>query len=165
MLRNVYARTAALRCAILVAAAGAALALDVAPMQAEEVLSVRLDQAKIIRMPDRVATIVIGNPLIADVSIQHGGVMVLTGKGYGTTNVVAMDQKGAVVYEGSVQVDGPTDKIVTVYRGVERESYSCTPACQRRMMIGDSPTYFTSNVQQTGVMNTQAAASVQLSSR
>ena len=165
MLRNVYVRTAALRRAVVAIATGVVIVLGAHPIQAEEMLSVRLDQAKIIRMPDRVATIVIGNPLIADVSIQPGGVMVLTGKGYGTTNVVAMDQKGAVVYEGNVQVDGPNDKIVTVYRGIERESYSCMPACQRRMMIGDSASYFTSTVQQTGVMNTQAAASVQLSSR
>ena len=92
MLRNVYVRTAALRRAVVAIATGVVIVLGAHPIQAEEMLSVRLDQAKIIRMPDRVATIVIGNPLIADVSIQPGGVMVLTGKGYGTTNVVAMDQ-------------------------------------------------------------------------
>jgi Flp pilus assembly secretin CpaC len=49
-------------------------------------LAVIMDEAKLIRLPDKVATIVIGNPMIADVSLQPGGIMVITGKGYGSTN-------------------------------------------------------------------------------
>ena len=41
-----------------------------------------------------------------------------------------------------IQVEGPTDQLVTVYRGVERESYSCMPICQRRVTLGDGETYF-----------------------
>jgi len=36
-------------------------------------LTVALDEAKLLRLPDKVATIVIGNPMIADVSLQPGG--------------------------------------------------------------------------------------------
>ena len=39
------------------------------------------------KLPDKVATIVIGNPLIADAALQAGGLLVITGKGYGTTNM------------------------------------------------------------------------------
>ncbi len=46
----------------------------------------RFDQAKVIKMPDRATTIVIGNPLIADVAIQPGGLAVVTGKSFGDTN-------------------------------------------------------------------------------
>ena len=35
------------------------------------------------KLPTRVATIVIGNPLIADAALQAGGILVITGKGYG----------------------------------------------------------------------------------
>ena len=46
-------------------------------------LNVVLDQATIMKLPEKVATIVVGNPLIADVAVQSGGLVVVTGKGYG----------------------------------------------------------------------------------
>ena len=49
-------------------------------------LNVFLDEARIVKLPDRVSTIVVGNPLIADANLQAGGLMVMTGKGYGNTN-------------------------------------------------------------------------------
>jgi ABC-type Fe3+-hydroxamate transport system substrate-binding protein len=55
------------------------------PAPAADVI-VTLDQSRLVKLPEKVATIVIGNPLIADASLQPGGVMVITGKGYGTTN-------------------------------------------------------------------------------
>ena len=91
------------------------------PSPAAESISVVVDQAKLIKLPEKVATIVVGNPLIADVSLQPGGMMVVTGKGYGSTNVMALDRQGTVLVDRMVQVEGPTDKLVTVYRGVERE--------------------------------------------
>ena len=57
-------------------------------------------------MPDRVATIVIGNPMIADASLQSGGMLVVTGKGYGATNLLALDRGGRVVLNKTVQVLG-----------------------------------------------------------
>lgn len=127
------------------------------PSPAAESISVAVDQAKLVKLPERVATIVVGNPLIADVTLQPGGMMVVTGKGYGATNVMALDQRGDVLIDRIVQVEGPSDKLVTVYRGIERESYSCTPTCQRRIMLGDSPSYFTSTLTQSGTLANQAA--------
>lgn len=102
---------------------------------------VTLDQAKLVKLPEKVSTIVIGNPLIADATVQAGGLMVVTGKGYGITNLIALDRTGAVLMEKLVEVEGPMD-VVVVYRGVDRESYSCTPNCERRITLGDSPAYF-----------------------
>ena len=62
-------------------------------------INVILDQAKLVKLPERVATIVIGNPLIADATVQTGGLMVITGKGYGATNIIALDRTGAVLME------------------------------------------------------------------
>ena len=75
--------------------------------------------------------------MIADVTLQAGGIIVVTGKGYGATNFIAMDRKGEVLMDRVIQVEGPTDQLVTVYRGIERESYSCMPICQRRVTLGD----------------------------
>jgi len=86
----------------------------------------------------------IGNPLIADASIQAGGLMVITGKGYGMTNIIALDRAGAVILEKTVAVEGPGDDVVVVYRGVDRATYSCLPDCEQRFTLGDSDKYFES---------------------
>jgi Flp pilus assembly secretin CpaC len=138
----------------------AALAAPAAPAVpaalGPEAIAVNVDQAKLVRLPSRVATIVVGNPLIADVALQTGGVVVVTGKGYGATNFIAMDRSGEVLVDRVIQVEGPSDKLVTIYRGVERESYSCMPICQRRVTLGDGEGYFKSTIDQAGTLNSSA---------
>src|SRR5204863_5301415 len=121
-----------------------------------ETIAVNVDQAKLVKLPTRVSTIVVGNPLIADVTLQTGEILVVTGKGYGATNFIAMDRSGEVLVDRVIQVEGPTDQLVTVYRGVERESYSCMPTCQRRITLGDGENYFKSAMDQAGSLNSQA---------
>jgi Flp pilus assembly secretin CpaC len=134
-------------CAMAIIAPRPAPAADVA---------VILDQAKLIKLPEKVATIVVGNPLIADASLQPGGLMVITGKGYGTTNLIVLDRTGAVLLEKSIEVQGPREHLVVLYRGIDRETYSCTPNCERRITLGDSNGYFTSTIAQTVTRNAQA---------
>jgi Flp pilus assembly secretin CpaC len=126
---------------------------------ATDTVAVNVDQAKLVKLPARVATIVVGNPLIADVTLQSGGIVVVTGKGYGATNFIAMDRGGEILVDRVIQVEGPTDQLVTVYRGVERESYSCMPICQRRVTLGDGETYFKAAMDQAGTLSNQAAGS------
>lgn len=130
----------------------------------DEPIVVLLDQAKILQLPERAATIVIGNPLIADLSIQRGGLAVVTGKGYGATNFIVMDKNGAVLLEKTVEVTVPGEETVVVYRGVDRETYSCTPDCSRRVTLGDTPDYFDKTLAQVTTRNAQAAAAGALSS-
>jgi Flp pilus assembly secretin CpaC len=134
-------------------------------VHAEDVISVNADQAKLVKLPNHVSTVVVGNPLIADVSLQAGDTMVVTGKGYGSTNVMALDRSGTVLVDRMIEVAGPSDKLVTVFRGVERESYSCAPTCERRITMGDSQNYFVSTLNQSGTRSTQAANASTLASR
>ena len=122
-----------------------------------DAIAVNVDQAKLVKLPTRVATIVVGNPLIADVTLQTGGILVVTGKGYGATNFIAMDRAGEVLVDRVIQVEGPTDQVVTIYRGVDRESYSCRPICQRRVTLGDGETYFKAAMDQAGTLSSQAS--------
>src|ERR1700751_2056876 len=130
--------------------------------QAEPVagtIAVNVDQAKLVKLPTRVSTIVVGNPLIADVTLQNGGIIVVTGKGYGATNFIAMDRSGEVLVDRLIQVEGPTDQLVTIYRGVDRETSTCQPICQRRATLGDNDTYFKAVMDQAGTLNGQASTS------
>lgn len=143
----------------------AALIFAASPAAAEEVIPVELDQARIIKLPERAATLVIGDPLIADISIQPGGIAIITGKGYGATNVVVLDRGGAVLMERTVEVKGPPDRLVYVYRGVARNTYSCTPECAPRITLGDDSDYFDKTIGQAGSRSTQALAAGAAGSR
>jgi hypothetical protein len=131
----------------------AVMALYAEPALADDV-TVSVDEARVMKLPDRVATIVIGNPLIADAALQGGGVLVLTGKGFGSTNMLALDRAGKVLMDTNIQVVGSASRdLVVVYKGIERESYSCAPECERRLTLGDSTPYFGAILNQAGTRN------------
>jgi Flp pilus assembly secretin CpaC len=145
------------------------LAIFVSPAAAEPII-VQLDQATIMQLPDRSATVVVGNPLIADLTVEEHGaakVGVITGKGYGATNFIVLDRGGVVLLEKTIEVTGPSDKIVVVYRGVTHQTYSCTPDCARRITLGDTgqdyfdgtvdKDYFAKTLDQTVTRDAQAA--------
>lgn len=132
------------------------VAVSAMPVRADTV-TVSIDQAQILHLPDEVATIVIGNPLIADASLQRGGLLVVTGKSFGETNLLALDRRGQIVMDKSVHVLGPASAdLVTVYKGVDRESYSCAPECERRLTLGDDQKYFGQTLGQIGARLGQA---------
>ncbi|SFI65564.1 pilus assembly protein N-terminal domain-containing protein [Bradyrhizobium sp. cf659] len=147
-----HARVCLLVAAAVLASPAAGLAESTA-----DTIAVNVDQAKLVRLPGKVATIVVGNPLIADVTLQPGGMIVVTGKGYGATNFIALDRGGEILVDRQIQVEGPSDRLVTVYRGVERESYSCMPICQRRVTLGDSDAFFNTTMSQAGSLSSSAS--------
>jgi Flp pilus assembly secretin CpaC len=149
-----HARVCLLVAAAVLASPAAGLAEPTA-----DTIAVNVDQAKLVRLPGKVATIVVGNPLIADVTLQPGGMIVVTGKGYGATNFIALDRGGEILVDRQILVEGPSDRLVTVYRGVDRESYSCVPQCQRRVTLGDSDNYFNNTMNQAGALSGNASGS------
>src|SRR3954462_5155166 len=110
-----------------------ALGLALANVAKADIVNVSLNQAQVLRLPSGVATIVIGNPLIADASLQAGGLLVVTGKGYGSTNLLALDRSGRVLLDKELQVTkARTSDVVVVQKGMDTETYSCTPECAPR---------------------------------
>jgi Flp pilus assembly secretin CpaC len=105
-------------------------------------LSVSINRAKVIKLPEKTQTVIIGNPGVADISIQKSGVVVLTGKSFGVTNFIALDSSGGMIGESMVSVTAPSDATLTVQRGLERQTYSCTPACQPSVALGDATGFF-----------------------
>ena len=136
---------------VLIQGIGSSVAADI---------NVNMDEARLVRMPDRAATLVIGNPAIADAIVQASGWMVITGKGYGTTNIVALDRAGAILMEKSIEVQTPR-QVVFVYRGIERNTYSCNPDCERRLTLGDSAPYFSGLAAEIAQRNGLAVGSAQ----
>lgn len=109
-----------------------------------DVLKITLDQAQVAKVPTGTTTLVVGNPAIADVTMLKGAVgMVVTGKGYGQTNLVAIDAQGNILDEKQIQVT-PTHNVLVVQRGDARTSYACNPLCMPTVQLGDEDTVFNS---------------------
>ena len=106
------------------------------------VIAVTVDNAKVMRLPEKTRTVIVGNPIIADVSLQKNGILILTGKSFGATNLIALDGAGEMLAESTISVQAPQASVVMVQRGLDRESYSCTPNCQPSVQLGDSTKYF-----------------------
>lgn len=105
-------------------------------------LVVRYDQSQLLRLPRPVAEIIIGNPSIADVSVQGGNMLVVTGKTFGITNIIALDNERNVIQDQRVIVERDERRVVNLNRGGLRQSYSCTPECSPSLVIGDDTSYF-----------------------
>jgi hypothetical protein len=123
------------------AAAAAIAALGIAPAAADD-LVVKYDQSQLLRLPRPAAEIIIGNPAIADVAVQSGNLLVITGKSFGITNIIALDADRNVIQDQRVLVRRDEAKVVNLQRGTERQSYNCSPQCNPSIVIGDEQKYF-----------------------
>jgi Flp pilus assembly secretin CpaC len=112
-----------------------------APAAANDLI-VRYDQSQLLRLPRPVADIIVGNPSIADVSVQGGNLLVVTGKTFGVTNIIALDAERNVIQDQRVIVQQDDQRVVNLTKGSGRESYSCTPNCSPTITIGDNNAYF-----------------------
>ena len=117
------------RSSILIAALLAATTF-IAPAMAGGGIEVTMNQAKIVKLSRPADTIVVGNPAIADASVQDASTIVLTGKGFGVTNLVVLDTDGSPIVDEQVTVVRQAASSVRIYRRAEIQTMSCTPYCE-----------------------------------
>lgn len=106
------------------------------PASAREI-RVALDQAFPIRLTETAEGVAIGNPTIAGVSVQNDRFLFVTGRSYGSTNLVIVGAGGRVLYSGRVTVVPDETDVVMVTRAGETARLECTPLCRPRPDIGD----------------------------
>ena len=104
----------------------------------------KVNMARILRISAPAATVVVGNPGVADVTIQDPQTLILTGKSYGQTNMIALDSKGNPIADTLIEVIQQQADVVTVYNAGERTSLACAPKCQPMVMLGDNSSYTSS---------------------
>ena len=100
------------------------------PAFAESGIAVTMNQAKIVKLSRAADTIIVGNPEIADASVQDASTVVLTGKGFGVTNLVVLDEAGAPIIDEQVIVSRSTAETLRIYRRASVQTLSCTPYCE-----------------------------------
>lgn len=120
----------------------------IGPAQADQRLLVEVDKAQILRLPAPASSIIIGNPMIADASVQDTQMLIITGKSYGTTNLIVLDANGMEVANRTLEVRFSSPSTLTMYKGPSRQSMSCSPNCEPTLLSGDQGDYFTQVLEQ-----------------
>ncbi len=103
---------------------------------------VQYDQVRLLRLEDKAADVIVGNPSIADVTIQNGKLLAITGKTFGVTNLIILDRAGRVMMNRRLLVSTDDQKIVNLTRGSTSQTYNCAPKCQPVLKIGDDKDYY-----------------------
>ena len=123
--------------------AGLAIATGFATLPASaDPIEVVLDRAKVMRVSRPADIVIIGNPAIADATIQDTQTLIITGHSFGTTNLIVLDAQSQVIADEIITVTPQNDQMVTVYRRASRQTFSCTPDCSPVLAVGDNTTTF-----------------------
>ena len=115
-----------------------------------EPISVKVNMARILRISAPAATVIIGNPIVADVTIQDPQTLVLTGKSYGETNLIVLDSLGNPIADTTISVVQGEADTMTVYMGAARTTLSCKPVCQPTITLGDDTDFTQKSVVSSG---------------
>jgi Flp pilus assembly secretin CpaC len=135
--------------------------LGAAPMTAQAAsdgapVSVRVNMARILRIETPASTVIIGNPGVADVTIQDPKTLVLTGKSFGQTNMIVLDAQGNPIADTLIEVVQAQSGLVTVYMGNARTTLSCAPVCQPTIMLGDDTAFSSAGAASSAIVQDNA---------
>ena len=117
-------------------AAGAVMAIA-ARAHADEI-RVPLDNAKMLTFSRPMRSVSIGNPTIADITVIDRTHILIMGKTFGSTNIIALDPAGQEAINDQVVVTGRPGGTIIVQRGIARTTLMCTEQlCEADPAPGD----------------------------
>ncbi len=137
-----------LRSSLIAAAALVAALAAPASSFAGQALILESDQSQLVILPSLPGSVVIGNPTIADATVE-GTKLFLHGRAFGTTNIMVMDMSGNEMANFEVSIGRQTPNALALFRGAKRESYNCAPYCESELQIGDDMLYNAVILEQT----------------
>lgn len=104
-------------------------------------LNVEIDQAQRVQLRGPAGSVIVGNPAIADVTVVDANTLYITGKGYGITEIVAVDAIGRTLFQSQVIVtDGAGAGRVRIWRAGHATEMACAASCSPSMRTSDAPT-------------------------
>ncbi len=121
--------------------AAMAMAL-VQPAFSEETVDLVIDFATVLELDEPISTLIIGNPGIANATIEDHQTIVMTGKAAGMTNLIALDEDGEELINALVRVTSNVRRLTTVFYGSKRQTLSCAPTCEQVISVGDDSEIF-----------------------
>lgn len=97
---------------------------------ARPAVSVEVNHSARLALRGAAASVIVGNPAIADVTVVDARTVYVMGRGLGSTTISVLDANGRAVWEGLVAVSPARSAgVVTVYRGRNRTDMQCGGGC------------------------------------
>jgi Flp pilus assembly protein, secretin CpaC len=124
--RTVVVRLVAL-CGLVLAGTGQAAAQE----QETDLLRVFMNHARVLKLDRPVSKVIVGNSNVADATVADSTTIVLTGRSFGTTNLVLLDAEGNAIADERILVSIDEGNTVRVFRQTDRSILSCTPNCEQ----------------------------------
>ena len=122
-----------------------------------------MDQVRPYKLETAAQKIVVGNPSIADVTVQDSTNLLMFGKAPGLTNIYIFNEDGETTENLIVRVRSHGSDMLTVYRGAARTTYNCTTNCEMTITVGDDTATFTGVAAQVQNKFSQAAGAAAVS--
>lgn len=116
---------------LIMGAAGASPAQDQA--SESDLLRVFMNHARVLRLDRPVSKVIVGNSNVADATVADPTTIVLTGRSFGTTNLVLLDSDGNAIADERILVSIDEGNTVRVFRQTDRVILSCTPNCEQHV--------------------------------
>ena len=114
----------------LMAALAALTVIGAAPALAQtSPISLGVDGVQRITLRGAASSVIVANPQIADVTVVDANTLFITGKGYGVTEVAAVDSIGRTLFQNRVVVTGGQTGSVRLWRGAEATEMACAASC------------------------------------
>lgn len=141
-------------------AAGAALAVSLlfaaSAGAAGGDVRVALDQSEPLSLSAPASGVIVGNPAVAGVSVQNDRLLFVTGRSYGSTNLIVVGANGQPIMRARITVVPDEANSVMVTKGTTSARFDCSPLCRRRPDISDSQEAFAQTNEQINSRNGQA---------
>lgn len=104
----------------------------------EGILRVYMNSARVLKLDRPVSKVIVGNAEVADATVADARTIVLTGRAYGTTNLVLLDADGNAIVDERILVSIDESSTVRVFKSTARTVLSCTPNCEEHAQTGAS---------------------------
>lgn len=100
-------------------------------------ITVEANKTKPMRLKQAASAIVVGNPNFADVAVHSENLIFITGKTYGTTNLLIFDDDGKQIYSGDIVVTTNASSLVSISRAGDNFTLDCASKCRPALAVGD----------------------------
>ncbi len=101
-------------------------------------LRVYMNNARVLKLDRPVSKVIVGNSDVADATVADAKTIVLTGRAFGTTNLVLLDADGNAIVDERILVSIDEGNTVRVFKATSRTVLSCTPNCEEHAATGSS---------------------------
>lgn len=103
-------------------------------------LNVEVNHITRLNLNGSAASVIVGNPQVADVTVVDAHTLYVSGRASGVTEIAVLDGLGRTIYQGEVIVSGPASGQVRVWRGAAVTHMACGNTCSPSGADASGPT-------------------------